>query len=391
MPQSRSSALLLCLSLSAACNQSDDPNQEDESSDDSAATNDSSEDSTPTLTGDSDPSSDPDDSDPSEDSSEESSQTSENSSGDDDDDNNSDMTPGCGTPWSPTDGENEDSYTVVRRTIEVAGTMREYLISVPMDYDPDQVYPLVFGFHGSGGDREQLRRYMNVERPAGSAALFIYPGGLAIDGGDTGWDLAADSDDLTFVDMLIDHYANELCFDRKRIFATGHSFGGCMSNTVGCYRGDVFRAIAPIAGCGPFGNAQCTAPVATLMIHSPKDTATNYQGAVSGCTRWLRASMCDEMPMCGCHFAEGFEDAADECIQTAQEPYDTKVEIEVTERDEKPPELRTYLGCDERHPIVFADHWRREKQEADDPNERWHNPPPWSAPLIWEFFSSLPR
>jgi hypothetical protein len=24
-----------------------------------------------------------------------------------------------------------------------------------------------------------------------------------------------------------------------------------------------------------------------------------------------------------------------------------------------------------------------------DPAERWHNPPPWSAAIIWEFFKGL--
>jgi poly(3-hydroxybutyrate) depolymerase len=249
----------------------------------------------------------------------------------------------------------------------------------------------VFGFHGSGGDREQLRGYMDVETSAAGQAIFIYPEGLVVNDSGAGWELSGDSDDLAFVDALLAKYTAELCIDERGVFATGHSFGGCMSNTVGCYRGEAFRAIAPVAGCSGGGrNTACTGSIAALLIHSPKDTSTGYSGAIGACTRYLRANSCDEMPECGCHFVDGLEDPADECIQEAQEPYTTSVDLSATDRDEQPPIARGYVNCDPAYPVIFVDHWRRERAEVGDPTERWHNPPPWSGPLIWEFFSRLP-
>jgi predicted esterase len=272
----------------------------------------------------------------------------------------------------------------------VAGVMREYLVAVPMAYDPNRPYPLVIGLHGSGGDRQQLRGYMDVETPAAGGAIFIYPSGLPASGGSTGWSLGNGSDDLAFIDALIAQYSAELCIDRRRVFATGHSFGGCMSNTLGCFRGELLRAIAPVAGCGPSGrNTACTGRIATLQIHSPKDTQTNYSGGITACTRYLRANGCDEMPTCGCHFVDGAEPGA-MCVQLAQEPYQTSVSMAATDRDEQPPTARSYLACDALYPVVFVDHWRRERAAIGDPGERWHNPPPWSGALIWEFFSRLP-
>ncbi len=302
---------------------------------------------------------------------------------------------GCGVDWTPADVEldtqrNGPTMQVARRTMEVAGATREYLVAAPEVYDFNRAYPLVFGFHGGSGDREQLRRYMNVENPADGNAIMIYPSGPVLeDRGTTGWDLDADSDDLLFVDALIEKYTGELCIDETQIFATGHSFGGCMSNTVGCFRGDVFRAIAPVAGCGPFSRASCVGQVATLQIHSPLDTATDYGGAVSACTRYLRASGCSEQPACGCHWVDEVEDPADECIQEAQQPYETTVDVGATNQDDQAPVLREYLECDPLYPVVFADHWHREG-DVGDPDERWHNPPPWSENLIWEFFVNLP-
>jgi predicted esterase len=304
---------------------------------------------------------------------------------------------GCNRPWTPSDVTMEPArpgrspaMQVVRRTIDVNGTTREYLVAVPQGYDASKTHALVFGFHGSGGDREQLRRYMNVELPANGEAIMIYPSGLPQrDGGVAEWNLTPMSSDLVLVDKLLEQYAGELCIDRKRVFATGHSFGGCMSNAVGCFRGDVIRAIAPVAGCGPSRNAQCVGKVAVLQIHSPKDTQVSYSTAIHLCTKWLRANSCDEMPACGCNWTDQLTMPTDQCVQQAQEPYVTAVPIEVTAQDEQPPVLRQYLNCDPGYPLVFIDHWRREKAMVGDPSERWHNPPPWSAAVIWEFLKRL--
>jgi hypothetical protein len=96
------------------------------------------------------------------------------------------------------------------------------------------------------------------------------------------------------------------------------------------------------------------------------------------------------MPACGCHFVDGLEDPADECVQQAQQPYATSISLADPERDEQPAVARSYLNCDAAYPLVFVDHWRRERAMAGDPGERWHNPPPWAGALIWEFFSQLP-
>jgi poly(3-hydroxybutyrate) depolymerase len=305
-------------------------------------------------------------------------------------------TSGCGQPWTGADITQEmrsgrAPMQVAKRTIVIGGATREYLVAVPKTYDPAKPYPLVIGLHGSGGTRDQLRGYMDVETPANQAAVFIYPTGTPqSDGGVNEWDLSATSVDLLLIDALIAQYSSELCIDQKRIFATGHSFGGCMSNALGCFRGKPFRAIAPVAGCAA-RQTGCTGRIATLQIHSPKDTSVQYSGAIGACTRYLRANTCDEMPACGCHAIDGITDTTKQCNQMAQEPYPTAISLAPTANDDMPPVARNYLNCDTAYPVGFVDHWRREKATVGDPAERWHNPPPWSGALIWEFFSRLPE
>ena len=303
---------------------------------------------------------------------------------------------GCGKAWTGADIVQEmrsgrAPMQVAKRTIVVGAATREYLVAVPKTYDPAKAYPLVIGLHGSGGTRDQLRGYMDVETPANQGAVFIYPTGTPqSDGGVNEWDLSSTSVDLLLIDALIAQYTGELCIDQKRIFATGHSFGGCMSNALGCFRGKAFRAIAPNAGCAA-RQTGCTGRIATLQIHSPKDTSVGYSGAIGACTRYLRANTCDEMPACGCYYMDNVTDATKQCMQQAWEPYMTSVALTATTMDDQPPVARSYVNCDVAYPVGFVDHWRREKSTVGDPAERWHNPPPWSGALIWEFFSRLPE
>ncbi|MDJ0764429.1 MAG: hypothetical protein QNJ97_15745 [Myxococcota bacterium] len=369
--------LVWVLSIIAGC--SDERNGNGDASGDSDSDSDSDGDSDTDSDADTDADSDTDADTDSDTDTDTDSDSDSDTDTDTDTDSDSD---GCGQPWDPEDVEVDDDQQLAHRTMEIAGVEREYLLVVPRDYDPDTPYPLIFGFHGRNGDMDQLRMYMNVERPANGQAIFLYPSGLD-EYKDTGWDLGEDSDDLLFVDALIEKYTGELCINTDRIFATGHSFGGCMSNSVGCYRGNEIRAIAPVAGCGPFiWNSSCTGQIAAIMFHSPKDTATSYSSGMTGCNVWIKANSCNQDPACGCHWVEAVDDPEDECVQTAQEPYQTSVEIEVTEDDDKAPELRQYLNCDAGYPLVFIDHWNHR-----DP--RYHNPPRWVPGMIWEFFDHL--
>lgn len=231
-------------------------------------------------------------------------------------------------------------------SMEVDGVERAFLLSVPDGYDPDQTYPLVFAFHGRGGTSELFRAYAGVEDAAAGDAVFVYPQGLPLPemGNQTGWDLDLAGSDVDFIELLLADLSENLCIDPERVFATGHSFGGYFSNTLGCALGDRFRAIAPVAGGGPFGS--CTGQVAALVIHGLDDPTVPTSAGEMSRDHWLSQNGCSE--------------------RTA--PAD-------------PSECVAYQGCE----AGFAVEWCLHEEEGQGIGT--HTWPSFGGPAIWAFFA----
>ncbi len=197
------------------------------------------------------------------------------------------MTAGCGTPQSP---------GVQNGTINVAGADRTYVLFVPAGYDPARPTPLIFAWHGRTGTAANARAYFGIETIAAGAAIVVYPQGLSVsaDPGDTGWLLGAGERDIAFYDALSARLRSTHCIGSA--YSMGHSFGGYMSNAVACYRGGTdpgeVRAIAPIAGGGPFGTCPGD-PVSAVVIHGMSDTVVAFSQGEGSREFWRGDAGCD--------------------------------------------------------------------------------------------------
>lgn len=235
---------------------------------------------------------------------------------------------------------------VMPQTVEAAGVERDYDLSIPADYDPNKSYPLVFAWHGLGGSGELARLYFKVEEAAQGQAIVVYPDGLPLAdmGGQTGWDLQPAGGDVAFFDAILADVAARLCVDEARIFSTGHSFGGYMSNAIGCARGDVVRAIAPVASGGPF--SACAGPVAAWIAHGMSDGTVPFSQGEGSRDHWTGANGCD----------------------MASETVD-------------PTPCVRFAGCDDGFPVHWCAH--------DEPALGGHGWPDWAGAAIWAFFAAL--
>lgn len=228
-----------------------------------------------------------------------------------------------------------------RASIDVGGTSREYILTLPDNYDPNHAYPVVFGFHPLGGSADQVATgfgggYYGLLSLAQGSAIFVSPEGL-----DAGW-ANTQGRDIAFVRAMLDRFRGELCIDEARLFSTGFSYGGMMSFAIGCEMGDVFRAIAPMAGALYSGCSDQGFPIAMMGWHGDVDSVVPLSDGEMGRDVILGNNQC--------------------------EPTTAPVE---------PSPCVTYAGCDDGYPAVWC-------VFSGD-----HVPAPNSAQPIWDFFSQF--
>src|SRR5690606_24862323 len=149
---------------------------------------------------------------------------------------------GCGQA-SPASGEFE------QRELEVERETRIFHLLVPDSYDPDRAYPLVFRFHGSGGDG--LSGGLGIEFSSREDAIIVAPNGL-----NNSWSPRNHDTDVAFFDAMLETIADEYCIDLGRVYSYGFSAGGSFTNLLGCVRGNALRATASIASAYREGSCQ---------------------------------------------------------------------------------------------------------------------------------------
>jgi poly(3-hydroxybutyrate) depolymerase len=129
-----------------------------------------------------------------------------------------------------------------------------------------------------------------------SDTIFVAPQGLGTDEdpGDTGWP-NSDGEDIAFVEAMLDYFEGNYCIDSARVFSTGFSYGGIMSNTIACQLGARFRAVAPMAGAlFSFGQNSCIGEaVAAWFTHGSADMDVTLAQGESARDAILQTNGCD--------------------------------------------------------------------------------------------------
>lgn len=185
------------------------------------------------------------------------------------------------------------------RTIDVDGLARRYLIDAPAG-SADAALPLVLVFHGFRHSAAGLRAGLDFAQRAASGALVaVHADGREdvrlLDRIGRGWDVApGDTRDTAFVRAILDTLERERCIDRRRIFATGFSNGGFLSNLLGCQLGDRLAAIAPVAGARPLDACTPPQPMPVLFFHGSADRVVPPRLTAGAAAWWRRANGCGD-------------------------------------------------------------------------------------------------
>lgn len=213
--------------------------------------------------------------------------------------------------------------TVEERTLDVDGTQRGYILSLPEGAHQRHKLPLIMVFHGYKEDAAALRKNSGMDR---ADAIVAY-----LEGVDKAWAPApyaktTGTEDLAFVDAVREQLAEEFSVDRARVFASGMSNGGGFAAFVGCQRPQDFTAVATVSGAfyQRVSEGCSTIPMKHIDFHGTADTVIEYAGGERHATVY---------------------DSTEEMVSEAAERNRCAAEPEVTQLTSRILEQR-WLDCD---------------------------------------------
>lgn len=199
---------------------------------------------------------------------------------------------------------------------------RQFFVRVPVDYDPNRAYRVVYVGQGCGGRRSADTRTLPLfdEQQGGSEqAVYVAVSIPDNDANNECYDnnRGPESQEWEAFQLIHDFVESTYCVDNHRIFVGGYSSGAWLANMWGCYfagtssppldepdvaAGRSERKFAPrwavrgraaIAGRLPMNQPlPCNGPSAGLWIHSDIDVGTPIGGNIGALEAALAANGC---------------------------------------------------------------------------------------------------
>lgn len=179
----------------------------------------------------------------------------------------------CATPAAA------ESQTLAE--LMVNGVRRQYRLSVPQA-DAGVALPVLMAFHGGSGRDypfPQQREFEELVETEGVIA--VYPLAELVPPNEGEWQLntsESSTQDIAFVEALIDDLSARYCVDSSRIYATGYSLGSMFTYELACHLNTRFAAIASLAGTMPVTPNSCALVenVSIMHIHGQDDSIISY-------------------------------------------------------------------------------------------------------------------
>jgi polyhydroxybutyrate depolymerase len=167
---------------------------------------------------------------------------------------------------------------------------RSYILHVPPTYSKGLDMPLVVVIHGYTGTAEGMEQWTHMSDKADKEGFIVaYPNGIPYpwnDNNPQAWncggpweDWTAQTDDVGFINEMIEKISAYYSIDPNRIFITGHSNGSRMTYRLGFELSHKIAAIAPVSGQMVYESEKIPSyPVSVLHLHALDDTTVKYDG-----------------------------------------------------------------------------------------------------------------
>lgn len=166
------------------------------------------------------------------------------------------------------------------------GIYRTYQVYIPAAVDGSKPVPLLFNLHGLGSNGDEQMHYGDF-RPIADTAHFIVvqPTGDNVILAYRGWNCfitkGTGTDDISFIDRLIDTLSHKYNINLNQVYATGMSNGGFMSYELACFLSHRIAAIASVTGSMTLERVllcDTKHPTPVMEIHGTADNTVGYDG-----------------------------------------------------------------------------------------------------------------
>jgi polyhydroxybutyrate depolymerase len=194
---------------------------------------------------------------------------------------------------------------VIEQRITVQGQQRQYFLFLPNQGKSADT--LVMLFHGHGGSAENMLGMTRISSPYArwleiakrENFLLLIPNGELGGDGKRGWAdcrLAASqprTDDLAFVDAMLQATQRQRAFKLKRIYASGTSNGGHFVLRLAHERAGLLTAAAVIVA-SEAAESRCSVPkkaLPILFMNGTEDPLSKWNGGQVGRNKDMRGSV----------------------------------------------------------------------------------------------------
>jgi len=246
-------------------------------------------------------------------------------------------------------------------TITSAGLSRQYIITIPANYDKNKPYRLIFGMHCYGSSAQGVvdSKYYGLQTYAANNNIPVIFVALNGTGSDTPlWD-KGEQDHTFFADMLA-LLKGKLCVDTSRVFSCGFSYGAMFTYSLSLAFQDELRAVA------------CYAP-ANWNIWLPPNNhkpIAYYQttGTDDGSCVWI--------------YNDANKQGGKYCLLQHIEDNGCTVPSNIPLATGSTHVTTEFSQCDEDYPVVFGSFQGGHTDTVMDPGSNVN----WISKETWDFF-----
>ena len=172
--------------------------------------------------------------------------------------------------------------------------LRTFKLHVPASYSPNTKTALVIALHGYTSSATDIENGIGLNEKADKEGfIVVYPNGLRYPwtasnpqawnagGPYEGW--TQGTDDVGFIDQMIELICKYYTIDRNKIYVTGHSNGSFMTYRLGYELSNKIAAIATHSGQMVYMPAEAPGnKIHILHLHAADDGIVPYSGGLSG-------------------------------------------------------------------------------------------------------------